>query len=178
VDNGFLQLNRVRIPRCVVITTDPRHTGPVTLTRPAMDAHSTELLSRNARVHKGGAYERGGGDSGSPSLFYAGMLTVRAGMVIDAARYLAQSVTIAVRYLSAGSPMRHTQREMCTHALVFAIPPTLQGSRPAIQTPDALAVGGVRLDTRRCGGRAALSAAKARSEQRHTHRERERCASS
>jgi len=52
------------------------------------------MLSRNARVLKGGVYEK----PANTRLGYAGMLTVRANMVMDAASQLAQSVTIAIRY--------------------------------------------------------------------------------
>jgi len=102
IDNGFLRLTHVRIPRSVLahaifrqlrLPADPLPSNAVLVPF----ATRTDMLSRNAAVLKGGVYEK----PANTRLGYAGMLTVRANMVMDAASQLAQSVTIAIRYTPA-----------------------------------------------------------------------------
>eukprot|EP01099_Mayorella_cantabrigiensis_P001049 TRINITY_DN1436_c0_g1_i1.p1 TRINITY_DN1436_c0_g1~~TRINITY_DN1436_c0_g1_i1.p1 ORF type:complete len:701 (-),score=144.17 TRINITY_DN1436_c0_g1_i1:48-2150(-) len=69
VDNGYLKLNHVRIPR-------------------------KNLCMAFSSVDQNGKYTA----PAHPKLAYVGMVSVRATIVQDAARNLAQAVTIAVRY--------------------------------------------------------------------------------
>ena len=70
IDNGFLKMDHVRIPR-------------------------RNMLMRYAKVDKSGNYEKVGS---SDKLAYLGMVGIRAGIVMTAGFTLARAVTVAVRY--------------------------------------------------------------------------------
>jgi len=69
VDNGYMKLDRVRIPR-------------------------ENMLMRNVKVDRNGQYSEGQ----SNKLVYGTMVAIRAGMVAGASEALGRAITVAIRY--------------------------------------------------------------------------------
>ncbi|KAN0038452.1 hypothetical protein ACTA71_000630 [Dictyostelium dimigraforme] len=82
IDNGFLRLDHVRIPR-------------------------SNMLSRFFRVNENGEYEK----PKHPKLIYAGMVGVRSNMIENSFVCLARAVTIAIRYSTIRKQFKSNRKD-------------------------------------------------------------------
>jgi acyl-CoA oxidase len=99
LDNGFLRLDRVRIPR-------------------------RQMLMRFSRLDRDGTYAKPA--VGSDKLAYLGMVGIRAGIVNTAGMLLARAVTVAIRYSLVrrqfGEPLERQVLDYRTQQLRLFVP--------------------------------------------------------